>query len=182
MAISFSQVKGKKARLEKNMWHWFNIVIFSLLAIVTTISAVRLIVNNVKEYNFFADTWRYVIDYRRYTFQSVMYTTKQIDYLIQKLSSLGFLKFFVLVIPIYDDPQTRGVNLIFDNCKSDEHIYCFELLRISGFPKCPKIGELRLWNDLDHKISMVEIWNCSTKYRALSIDDFSHIVLKPQIN
>lgn len=73
-----------------------------------------------------------------------MYTTKQIDYLIQKLSSLGFLKFFVLVIPIYDDPQTRGVNLIFDNCKSDEHICCFELLRISGFPKCPKIDELRL--------------------------------------
>lgn len=54
--LFFSQVKGKTARPEKNLWHWFNIVIFSLLAIVTTISAVRLIVNNVKEYNFFADT------------------------------------------------------------------------------------------------------------------------------
>lgn len=55
-SMIFIKVKGKTARPEKNLWHWFNIVIFSLLAIVTTISAVRLIVNNVKEYHFFADT------------------------------------------------------------------------------------------------------------------------------
>ncbi|ONI08185.1 hypothetical protein PRUPE_5G162500 [Prunus persica] len=55
-SMIFIKVKGKTARLEKNLWHWFNIVIFSLLAVVTTISAVRLIVNNVQKYHFFADT------------------------------------------------------------------------------------------------------------------------------
>ncbi|KAE9467482.1 hypothetical protein C3L33_00613, partial [Rhododendron williamsianum] len=49
-------VKGKIARIEKKVWHWTNIVLFSLLAIATTISAVRLIVNNVRVYHFFADT------------------------------------------------------------------------------------------------------------------------------
>ncbi|KAB2633269.1 proline transporter 2-like [Pyrus ussuriensis x Pyrus communis] len=55
-SMIFIKVKGKAASLEKILWHWFNIVIFSLLAVVTTISAVRLIVNNVKEYSFFANT------------------------------------------------------------------------------------------------------------------------------
>ncbi|TQD72756.1 hypothetical protein C1H46_041675 [Malus baccata] len=55
-SMIFIKVKGKAASLEKILWHWFNIVIFSLLAVITTISAVRLIVNNVKEYNFFANT------------------------------------------------------------------------------------------------------------------------------
>ena len=50
------QVKGKTARLEKKVWHWSNIILFSLLAVVTTISAVRLIVNDVQQYSFFANT------------------------------------------------------------------------------------------------------------------------------
>ncbi|OVA20557.1 Amino acid transporter [Macleaya cordata] len=55
-SMIFIKVKGKTARLEHKVWHWANIVFFSLLAIVTTASAVRLIVNNVKVYHFFANT------------------------------------------------------------------------------------------------------------------------------
>ncbi|KAF7135669.1 hypothetical protein RHSIM_Rhsim08G0180100 [Rhododendron simsii] len=55
-SMIFIKVKGKTARIEKKVWHWTNIVLFSLLAIATTISAVRLIVNNVRVYHFFADT------------------------------------------------------------------------------------------------------------------------------
>ncbi|KAI5329686.1 hypothetical protein L3X38_029083 [Prunus dulcis] len=54
-SMIFIKIKGKTARPEKNLWHWFNIIIFSLLAVVTTIAAVRLIFNNVQKYNFFAD-------------------------------------------------------------------------------------------------------------------------------
>lgn len=50
------QVKGKSGRLEKKLWHWFNIVFFfSFLAVATTISAVRLIIDNVQTYSYFAD-------------------------------------------------------------------------------------------------------------------------------
>ncbi|KAK9995605.1 hypothetical protein SO802_020291 [Lithocarpus litseifolius] len=52
----FLKVKGKTSRLEKKVWHWSNIILFSLLAVVATISAVRLIVNNVQQYSFFANT------------------------------------------------------------------------------------------------------------------------------
>jgi len=55
-SMIFIKIKGKKARIEKKVWHWTNIVVFSLLAVATTISAVRLIVNNVRTYHFFADT------------------------------------------------------------------------------------------------------------------------------
>ncbi|KAM7475462.1 hypothetical protein LguiB_022705 [Lonicera macranthoides] len=55
-SMIFIKVKGRTARLEKMMWHWTNIVLFSVLAVATTISAVRLIVNNVRDYHFFADT------------------------------------------------------------------------------------------------------------------------------
>ncbi|PON85230.1 Amino acid transporter, transmembrane domain containing protein [Trema orientale] len=55
-SLIFLKVKGKTARLEQNLWHCFNVVLFSLLSIVTTISAIRLIVNNVRQYNFFADS------------------------------------------------------------------------------------------------------------------------------
>ncbi|KAF4351308.1 hypothetical protein F8388_010862 [Cannabis sativa] len=44
------------SRIENNMWHCFNAVLFSLLAVVSTISALRLIVNNVRQYHFFADS------------------------------------------------------------------------------------------------------------------------------
>ncbi|KAK9278313.1 hypothetical protein L1049_027878 [Liquidambar formosana] len=55
-SMIFIKVKGKTARIENKVWHWTNIVLFSLLAVVTTISAVRLIINNVRAYHFFADT------------------------------------------------------------------------------------------------------------------------------
>ncbi|KAF3436779.1 hypothetical protein FNV43_RR19532 [Rhamnella rubrinervis] len=54
-SMIFIKVKGKTARTHKNLWHWFNIVLFTLLAVITTISAVRLIVNNIQKYCFFAD-------------------------------------------------------------------------------------------------------------------------------
>ncbi|KAF6149550.1 hypothetical protein GIB67_003698 [Kingdonia uniflora] len=50
------QVKGKTAKQYQKLWHWSNIVVFSLIAVVTTISAIRLIVNNARMYQFFANT------------------------------------------------------------------------------------------------------------------------------
>ncbi|XP_050378172.1 proline transporter 2-like [Argentina anserina] len=47
-SLIFVNVKGKTARLGENLWHWFNIITFSLLAIVATIAAFRLIVNSVQ--------------------------------------------------------------------------------------------------------------------------------------
>ncbi|KAM6594507.1 hypothetical protein CsatA_002210 [Cannabis sativa] len=55
-SMIFLKVKGKTSRIENNMWHCFNAVLFSLLAGVSTISALRLIVNNVRQYHFFADS------------------------------------------------------------------------------------------------------------------------------
>ncbi|KAK6924752.1 Amino acid transporter, transmembrane domain [Dillenia turbinata] len=52
----YLKVKGKGTRIEQKMWHMTIIVVFSILAVLTTISAVRLIVDNVKTYHFFADT------------------------------------------------------------------------------------------------------------------------------
>ncbi|KAI3907192.1 hypothetical protein MKX01_020550 [Papaver californicum] len=46
----------KKAGIGHMAWHWENVVVFSLVVVVTTASAVKLIVNNVKVYHFFADT------------------------------------------------------------------------------------------------------------------------------
>ena len=43
-------------RIPQKVWHWANIVVFSLLGVATTVSALRLIVNNVQNYHFFADT------------------------------------------------------------------------------------------------------------------------------
>ncbi|RZB56593.1 Proline transporter 1 [Glycine soja] len=54
-SMVFIKVKGRTARIEKKAWHWFNIVFSFLLTIATTISAVRLIVNNIQKYHFFAD-------------------------------------------------------------------------------------------------------------------------------
>ncbi|KAJ8771247.1 hypothetical protein K2173_026424 [Erythroxylum novogranatense] len=55
-SVIFLKVKGNTARIEKKIWHWFNVIAFSLLTVATTISAVRLIVNDVTQYSFFADT------------------------------------------------------------------------------------------------------------------------------
>ncbi|MED6167540.1 hypothetical protein PIB30_003920 [Stylosanthes scabra] len=54
-SMLFIKVKGKTARREKKAWHWFNIAFSFLLTVATTISAVRLIVENINKYHFFAD-------------------------------------------------------------------------------------------------------------------------------
>lgn len=54
--FSLLQVKGNIASRGEKAWHWANIVIFSLLSIITTASAIRLIINNVQIYKFFANT------------------------------------------------------------------------------------------------------------------------------
>ncbi|KAK7347087.1 hypothetical protein VNO80_21614 [Phaseolus coccineus] len=54
-SMLFIKVKGRTASIEKKAWHWFNIVFSFLLTIATTISAVRLIVENIQKYHFFAD-------------------------------------------------------------------------------------------------------------------------------
>ncbi|XP_004301026.1 PREDICTED: proline transporter 2-like [Fragaria vesca subsp. vesca] len=55
-SLVFIRVKGKTARLGENLWHWFNIIAFSSLALVATIAAVYEIVNSVELYSFFADS------------------------------------------------------------------------------------------------------------------------------
>ncbi|KAK1290776.1 Proline transporter 1 [Acorus calamus] len=54
-SMIFIKVRGKTARSEENAWHWAIIIVCSFLSIITTASAVRLIVNNVRSYHFFAD-------------------------------------------------------------------------------------------------------------------------------
>ncbi|KAK4257006.1 hypothetical protein QN277_006654 [Acacia crassicarpa] len=54
-SMIFLKVKGKTARIDKKAWHWFSIVFSSALAVVTTISAVRLIVEHIRTYHFFAN-------------------------------------------------------------------------------------------------------------------------------
>lgn len=55
-SMIFLKVKGNIAKKGEKAWHWANIVIFSLLSIITTAAAMRLIINNVQIYKFFADT------------------------------------------------------------------------------------------------------------------------------
>ncbi|KAL8256444.1 hypothetical protein R6Q59_031511 [Mikania micrantha] len=54
-SMIYIKVKRNSARLEKKVWHVGIIALFSLLTIATTMSAIRLIVNNVKIYHLFAD-------------------------------------------------------------------------------------------------------------------------------
>ncbi|GMH01216.1 hypothetical protein Nepgr_003055 [Nepenthes gracilis] len=55
-SMIFIKVKGHAANAAKKAWHWSIIVISFLIAIATTVSAVDLIVHDIKEYHFFADT------------------------------------------------------------------------------------------------------------------------------
>ncbi|XP_061988408.1 proline transporter 2-like [Rosa rugosa] len=55
-SLIFINVKGKTARPHQNLWHWFNIITFSLIALAATISAVRLIVYNVEKYSLFSNS------------------------------------------------------------------------------------------------------------------------------
>ncbi|KAK9072379.1 hypothetical protein SSX86_008813 [Deinandra increscens subsp. villosa] len=54
-SMIFIKVKRETTKIEK-IWHWAIIVLFSLLTVVTTVAAVRLIVNNIAKYYIFADT------------------------------------------------------------------------------------------------------------------------------
>ncbi|XP_074287589.1 proline transporter 2-like [Silene latifolia] len=54
-SVIFIKVKGKTARVEQKAWHWTIICVSSLLAVVTSVSAVRLIVLNIKNYQLFAN-------------------------------------------------------------------------------------------------------------------------------
>ncbi|KAK9117369.1 hypothetical protein Sjap_016316 [Stephania japonica] len=54
-SMIFIKVKGKTARKEHKLWHWANIVVFSILALATTASAVRLTIKHARTYHFFAD-------------------------------------------------------------------------------------------------------------------------------
>lgn len=50
------QIKGKdEAGRWNRIWHWGIIVASSVLSVVTTAAAVRLIVHNASVYHFFAD-------------------------------------------------------------------------------------------------------------------------------
>ncbi|GAB2221277.1 hypothetical protein Droror1_Dr00012451 [Drosera rotundifolia] len=55
-SMIFLKVKGNTANAAQKAWHWAIIIFCSLLAVATTASAVRLIVNNVTRYHFFANT------------------------------------------------------------------------------------------------------------------------------
>lgn len=49
------QMKGKDGRKEQQVWHMAIVIFFSLMSIITTAAAVRLIINNTKMYHFFAN-------------------------------------------------------------------------------------------------------------------------------
>ena len=53
--ISMIQVKGKTAKIGQKTWHWTIVLVFSLLAVATTISAVRLIIKDISTYRLFAN-------------------------------------------------------------------------------------------------------------------------------
>ncbi|XP_068652220.1 probable proline transporter 2 [Aristolochia californica] len=55
-SMIFIKIRGKKARRIKMVWHWSIIFVSSLLAVITTTAAMRLIVNNARVYHFFANT------------------------------------------------------------------------------------------------------------------------------
>lgn len=51
----YIKVKGKELSALQRSWHWANIWVFSLLAVMTSVAAVRLIILNFKTYYVFAD-------------------------------------------------------------------------------------------------------------------------------
>ncbi|XP_031505429.1 probable proline transporter 2 isoform X2 [Nymphaea colorata] len=55
-SMIFIKVKGRTASFTTKAWHWLNIILFSIFTILTTVSAVRLIIENVRIYHFFANT------------------------------------------------------------------------------------------------------------------------------
>ncbi|GAB2221276.1 hypothetical protein Droror1_Dr00012450 [Drosera rotundifolia] len=55
-SMIFLKVKRNTANAAQKAWHWTIIIFSSLLAVATTASAVRLIVKDVTQYHFFANT------------------------------------------------------------------------------------------------------------------------------
>ncbi|KAJ0969099.1 hypothetical protein J5N97_021976 [Dioscorea zingiberensis] len=55
-SMVFLKIKGKGSKGVEKAWHWSNIIVFSLLSVITTAAAIRLIINNARIYHFFADT------------------------------------------------------------------------------------------------------------------------------
>ncbi|KAK8579633.1 hypothetical protein V6N12_069947 [Hibiscus sabdariffa] len=47
--------KKNKLSLLQKLWHWFNVVIFTIMSVAATIAALRLIVLDSKQYHVFAD-------------------------------------------------------------------------------------------------------------------------------
>ncbi|KAE9594343.1 putative amino acid transporter, transmembrane domain-containing protein [Lupinus albus] len=47
--------KEKKLTFIEQLWHWFNIVFFSIVSLVATIAAIWLIVDHSRTYHVFAD-------------------------------------------------------------------------------------------------------------------------------
>ena len=56
----YIKVKGKELSALQRSWHWANIWVFSLLAVMTSVAAVRLIILNFKTYHVFADYWSFL--------------------------------------------------------------------------------------------------------------------------
>ncbi|KAF3337241.1 proline transporter 2-like protein [Carex littledalei] len=54
-SMIFLKIKGKDARKEQQLWHMAIVIFFSLMSIITTAAAVRLIIHNTKIYHFFAN-------------------------------------------------------------------------------------------------------------------------------
>ncbi|KAJ8771261.1 hypothetical protein K2173_026438 [Erythroxylum novogranatense] len=54
-SLVFLKVKAKTARIEKKIWHWFNVILFSLLTIITSTATVRLIIKDVSTYSVFSN-------------------------------------------------------------------------------------------------------------------------------
>ncbi|KAL8140833.1 hypothetical protein V2J09_006854 [Rumex salicifolius] len=55
-SMIFLKVKWKTARAAKKAWHWTFIFVFCIVAVATTTSAIWLIVKDIKQYHFFANT------------------------------------------------------------------------------------------------------------------------------
>lgn len=54
-SMIFIKVKGKTARIVHTAWHWTIVLVFTLLAMATTISAVRKVIKDVTNYHLFAN-------------------------------------------------------------------------------------------------------------------------------
>lgn len=54
-SMIYIKVKRETTKINQ-VWHWAIIFLFTLLTVVTTVAAVRLIINNVAKYYLFADT------------------------------------------------------------------------------------------------------------------------------